>query len=473
MSGVDFLTKFMPRLDEFEAACMEDSDAETEDELKKKNDFYIEVEENEEDSHRIQAGFEALNLSPGLMKALYEDMKFVRPSKIQSMCLPKILTPPYQNLIAQAPTCSGKTTCFLLGILSRVDPTLPAPQALCICPTRELASANMEVLLNMGKFTGITSDLCLPVGSVISDCYVPPSERAPLTAQVIIGSPGTVDQMIAANKLSISDLKILVFEEVDFMLAAYKHVAVRIIEEVDRRNPKCQVQLFSATFSDAVKDFVSTLENDVFVPEFRQLFVKKQKLSLGSVKQYKVNVDDELSKIMVIKDKILELGDGVWQAIIFVRAIKGVEMLHEALVNDGYAVATVKGSLSYKEQEKLIKEFKYGSTRILISAGFLAPGFDHSLVNLVVNYDLPVLTCNSTQPDYQSYLRRIGRAGRFGRKGAVFNLLCGAEDNRMMEKIEKRFTLGVTEVPSWTSDDDIKDTLKKAGLMDVSIANSG
>ncbi|KAF5771255.1 putative RNA helicase [Helianthus annuus] len=458
MSGVDFLTKFMARLDEFKAACMEDSDAETEDELKKKNDFYIEVEENEEDSHNIQAGFEDFNLSPELMKALYEDMKFVRPSKIQSMSMPKILTPPYQNLIAQAPTCSGKTTCSVLGILSRVDPTLPAPQALCICPTRELAAENMEVLLNMGKFTGITSDLCLPVGSVISDCYVPPSERAPLTAQVIIGSPGTVDQMIAANKLSISDLKILVFEEVDFMLAAYKHVAVRIIEEVDRRNPKCQVQLFSATFSDAVKDFVSTLENDVFVPEFRQLFVKKQKLSLGSVKQYKVNVDDELSKIMVIKDKILELGDGVWQAIIFVRAIKGVEMLHEALVNDGYAVATVKGSLSYKEQEKLIKEFKYGSTRILI-------WFSCSGVNLVVNYDLPVLTCNSTQPDYQSYLRRISRAGRFGRKGAVFNLLCGAEDNRMMEKIEKRFKLGVTEVPSWTSDDDFKDALKKAGLM--------
>ncbi|KAM0023707.1 putative RNA helicase [Helianthus debilis subsp. tardiflorus] len=273
---------------------MENSDAETEDELKKKNDFYIEVEEYEEDSHNIQSGFEDFNLSPELMKALYEDMKFVRPSKIQSMCLPKIL----------------------------INSTL-----------QEFDRSGTEWLRK--------------------------------------------DTLFCAR----------------------------------------YVQLFSATFSDAVKDFVSTLENDLFVPEFRQLFVKKQKLSLGSVKQYKVNVRDELSKIMVIKDKILELGDGVWQAIIFVRAIKGVETLHEALVNDGYAVATIKGSLSYKEQEKLIKEFKYGWTRILISAGFLAPGIDHSLVNLVVNYDLPVLTCNSTQPDYQSYLRRIGRAGRFGRKG--------------------------------------------------------
>ncbi|KAJ0856010.1 putative RNA helicase [Helianthus annuus] len=85
------------------------------------------------------SGFEALNLSPELMKALYEEMKFVRPSKFQSKILPMILTPPYKNLIALAPTCSGKTTCFLLGMLSRVDPTLPAPQALCICPSIELA----------------------------------------------------------------------------------------------------------------------------------------------------------------------------------------------------------------------------------------------------------------------------------------------------------------------------------------------
>ncbi|KAJ0466049.1 putative RNA helicase [Helianthus annuus] len=102
--------------------------AAAEDESKKANVF-----------RNTQAGFEALNLSPELMKALYEEMKFVRPSKFQSKILPMILTPPYKNLIALAPTCSGKTTCFLLGILSRVDPTLPAPQALCICPSIELA----------------------------------------------------------------------------------------------------------------------------------------------------------------------------------------------------------------------------------------------------------------------------------------------------------------------------------------------
>lgn len=83
--------------------------------------------------------FEDLNLSPDLLKGLYVEMKFERPSKIQAHSLPMILTPPYKHLIAQAHNGSGKTTCFMLGMLSRVDPKLGAPQALCICPTRELA----------------------------------------------------------------------------------------------------------------------------------------------------------------------------------------------------------------------------------------------------------------------------------------------------------------------------------------------
>lgn len=83
--------------------------------------------------------FEELNLSPELLKGLYVEMKFERPSKIQAISLPMILSPPYKDLIAQAHNGSGKTTCFVLGMLSRVDPKLEAPQALCICPTRELA----------------------------------------------------------------------------------------------------------------------------------------------------------------------------------------------------------------------------------------------------------------------------------------------------------------------------------------------
>uniref|UniRef100_A0A251SMD6 RNA helicase n=1 Tax=Helianthus annuus TaxID=4232 RepID=A0A251SMD6_HELAN len=395
-------------------------------------------------------GFEGLKLSSELMKALYEEMKFVRPSKFQSMILPMILTPPYKNLIALAPTCSGKTTCFLLGILSRVDPTLPAPQALCICPSIELAVQNMEVLLKMGKFTGITSDLFIPADK---------ANYIPVTAQVIIGTPGTINRLIAAKKLGTSHLKILVFEEADYLLleGCFKEEAV-LMKEVVRWSPKCQVLLFSATLSDTIKAFVSTIVKDLSVQGFRQLLVNKEELSLDSVKQYKVNLPDELSKIMVIKDKIMKLG---WQTVIFGGTSKSARRLHEALVKHGYAVTTVEGPLTQDDKDKIIKEFKDGLTQVLISTHLLAPGFDQCQVNLVVNYDLPAIFDDPTELDNEAYLHRVGRAGQFGRKGAVFNLLCGDDDNILMEKIERHFH-GVTEVPS---DGDFKDALKKAGLM--------
>ncbi|KAK9058818.1 hypothetical protein SSX86_023661 [Deinandra increscens subsp. villosa] len=433
--------------------------------------------------------FEDLNVSRELLQGLYVAMKFERPSRIQSISLPMILTPPYRNLIAQAHNGSGKTTCFVLGMLSRVDPKLAAPQALCICPTRELAIQNMEVLLKMGKFTGITSELGLPLDKAN---YIPVSKRAPVTAQVIIGTPGTINKWIAAKKLGTSNLKILVFDEADHMLAevilwifvfiflvniipfitdqfilvqgGFKEDSVRIMKEIVRWSPKCQVLLFSATFNDTVKAFISKIVKDLFVHGYNELFVEKEELSLGSLKQYKVNLPDELSKIMVIKDKIMDLGEQIGQTIIFVKTRQSAGMLHEALVKYGYEVTTIQGALGQEDRDKIVKEFKDGLTHVLISTDLLSRGFDQSQVNLVVNYDLPVVHEYPSEPNYEVYLHRIGRAGRFGRKGAVFNLLCGDRDNMIMEKIERHFNHYVTEVPSWTSEDDFRDALKKAGL---------
>ncbi|KAL4560445.1 hypothetical protein LXL04_032596 [Taraxacum kok-saghyz] len=439
------------------------------DESKKVNNFLDDPDDSNieavtgETPYTSAVRFEDLNLSPELLKGLYVEMKFERPSKIQSISLPMILTPPYKNLIAQAHNGSGKTTCFVLGMLSRVDPKLGVPQALCICPTRELAIQNMEVLLKMGKFTGITSELGLPADKAN---YIPISKRAPVTAQVIIGTPGTINKWITAKKLGTSHLKILVFDEADHMLAegGFKEDSVRIMKEIVRWSPKCQVLLFSATFNDTVKAFVSKIVKDLFVQEYNQLFVKKE-LSLDSVKQYKVNLPDELSKIIVIKDKIMELAQKVGQTIIFVKTRKSAGMLHDALTGYGYEVTTIQGALTQEDRDKIVKEFKDGLTTVLISTDVLARGFDQKQVNLVVNYDIPVRHDYPSEPDNEVYLHRIGRAGRFGRKGAVFNLLCGDRDKMVMEKIERHFNHYVTEVASWTDDQQFEDALKKAGLM--------
>ncbi|KAJ0804679.1 putative RNA helicase [Helianthus annuus] len=163
-------------------------------------------------------------------------------------------------------------------------------------------------------------------------------------------------------------------------------------------------------------------------------------LTQDSVKQYKVNLPDELSKI--IKDKIMKLGG---QTVIFGGTRKSAQTLHEALVKHGYAVTTIEGALTQDDKDKIIEEFKDGLTQVLISTHFLAQGFDQCQVNLVVNYDLPAIFDDPTELDNEAYLHRVGRAGRFGRKGVAFNLLCGDDDNILMEKIERHFH-GVTEV---------------------------
>ncbi|GMH19102.1 hypothetical protein Nepgr_020943 [Nepenthes gracilis] len=169
--------------------------------------------------------FEDLSLSGELLKGLYVSMGFERPSKIQAITLPMILTPPHKNLIAQAHNGSGKTTCFVLGMLSRVDPKLQAPQALCICPTRELALQNLEVLKKMAKYTGITAESAVQE-SLNDPAHIPISKRPPITTQIVIGTPGTVKKWISYKKLSLVYMKILVFDEADHMLAQAIHFSL-------------------------------------------------------------------------------------------------------------------------------------------------------------------------------------------------------------------------------------------------------
>ncbi|CAN8279083.1 unnamed protein product [Cochlearia groenlandica] len=402
--------------------------------------------------------FEDLNLSPELMKGLYVEMKFEKPSKIQAISLPMIMTPPHKHLIAQAHNGSGKTTCFVLGMLSRVDTALREPQALCICPTRELANQNMEVLQKMGKFTGITAELAVPE----TTRGVSIARRAPVSAQVVIGTPGTLKKWISYKKLGLNHLKILVFDEADHMLATdgFRDDSLRIMKDIERVNPNYQVLLFSATFNETVKDFVGrTVKNP------NQLFVKREDLALDSVKQYKVVCPKEENKIEVIKDQIMELGD-IGQTIIFVKTKVSANEVHRALKEMGYDVTSVHGSMTEVERDKIVKEFKDCLTQVLIATDVIARGFDQQRVNLVVNYNLPT-KYGTGEPDYEVYLHRVGRAGRFGRKGAVFNLLQDGEgDTEVMEKIEKYFGAHVKEIKSWNSEEEYKTALKEAGLLD-------
>ncbi|CAI0469293.1 unnamed protein product [Linum tenue] len=244
------------------------------------------------------------------------------------------------------------------------------------------------------------------------------------------------------------------------MQDGFQDDSLRIIRDIRKAQRNAQVLLFSATFDENVKNFVSKVVHD-----YNQLFVKKEELSLESVKQYKVFCPDEQIKIRVIGERILELGEKLGQIIIFVNSKKSASMLHTALVELGYEVTTIHGALNHEDRDKIVKEFKDNLTKVLISTDVLARGFDQQRVNLVVNFDLPIKYGVPREPHFEVYLHRIGRAGRFGRKGAVFNLIMTETDRVLMEKIERYFDSPVTEVPSWKSEEDFAVALKSAGLL--------
>ncbi|KAK1400867.1 Helicase C-terminal domain-containing protein [Heracleum sosnowskyi] len=262
----------------------------------------------------------------------------------------------------------------------------------------------------MGKFTGITSVLAVPM------------EGMPL-------------YWFTARKLSMAAMTILVFDEADHMLAegGFKQDSERIIKGIVKLRPNCQVLLFSATFNTTLKEFARKFVTEISGNECNHLFVKKEELSLDSVKQYKVYCPDEVSKIMIIIDKILEMAQKVGLIIIFVRTRNSASMLHRSLVEYGYQVTTIQGAFKQEDRDTIVKEFKEGLTQVLISTDLLARGFD--------------------QPQGDLDAKEL------------YSTCYAMTDNMLMTKIENNFNSPVAEVASWESDGDFEEALKSAGLM--------
>ncbi|GIL65509.1 hypothetical protein Vafri_19272 [Volvox africanus] len=394
--------------------------------------------------------FEDLPLSPELLKGLYVEMGFKQPSKIQASTLPMILTPPYKDLIAQAHNGSGKTTCFVLSMLSRVDPSVPFPQALCICPTRELVVQNLSVLRRMAKFTTITST------STATELEDGGMRRTPIKEQVVVGTHGKLKNWVTKRLLALENVAILVFDEADEMLKAdaFADDSVRLINQLRKKNPKVQLLLFSATFNDEMKRFAMSIARQA-----NQVFVAKEKLSLDVIAQYNVRCPDRTSKTRVLKEIIFPNCDRLGQTIIFVRTREAARTLHAEMDRDGYKCTSISGEKAPEDRDRVVQEFRDGTTKVLISTDVLSRGFDVSQVTLVINYDVPIER-DGRSPAYETYLHRIGRSGRFGRKGAAFNLMSTAQDMEVMARISSYFNKPIAEL-KWDDEDQFIEVLNK------------
>ncbi|CAG5126162.1 unnamed protein product, partial [Candidula unifasciata] len=366
--------------------------------------------------------FEALHLKPELLKGVYA-MGFNAPSKIQETALPILLADPPCNMIAQSQSGTGKTAAFVLTMLSRVDITQRHPQCLCLAPTYELALQIGDVTKEMSKHMGGLGIIYAVRGERVAR-----GER--LDSHIIIGTPGTV--MDWAFKLRVFDVKkirVFVLDEADVMISLQGHQdqSYRLQKAL---SPDCQMLLFSATYDADVMSFAEKIiPNDPFIIKLR-----REEESLDNIKQFYIECSSQREKFKALSNIYGAISIG--QSMIFCATRRTASDLAEFMKSEGHAVGLLSGELPIEMRASIIKRFRDGKEKVLITTNVSARGIDVEQVTVVVNFDLPLTM--DYKPDCETYLHRIGRTGRFGKNGIAINFVDG-RSMATLKHIEKHF----------------------------------
>ncbi|MCJ1313624.1 RNA helicase required for poly(A+) mRNA export [Agyrium rufum] len=398
-------------------------------------EFDVEVKLLNQDSPLYSVKrFEDLGLSETILKGVYQ-MRFSRPSKIQEKALPLLLANPPTNIIGQSQSGTGKTAAFVLNILSRLDlsgTNKTKPQGLVLAPTRELARQIIGVIQVMGAFIeNLKVDAAIPVDV---------SERGrKLEAPVIVGTPGTMMDMIRRRLIDVSGLKVLVLDEADNMLdqQGFGEQCMRVKNALPKQ---IQICLFSATFDELVLSYAQK-----FAPQSNILTLATKDLTVEGIKQLYLDCPSENSRydILVKLYGLMTIGSSV----IFVKRRDTAEEIEKRMVAEGHKVASLTSNLVGAQRDEVIDAFRSGQAKVLITTNVLARGIDVQTVSLVVNYDVPDKP-KSNEPDYQTYLHRIGRTGRFGRVGVSISFIYDKRSWKMLDDIQKYFGITMTAVPT-------------------------
>ncbi|KAF7328023.1 hypothetical protein MKEN_00383200 [Mycena kentingensis (nom. inval.)] len=391
--------------------------------------------------------FEELGLHDDLLKGIY-DMGFTKPSKIQERALPLMLANPPTNMIGQSQSGTGKTAAFVLTMLSRVDFSKPTPQALCLAPSRELARQIMSVVVFMGKFTPVQTEYA------IKDNLA--RDAGPIKAHIVVGTPGTMADLIRKRIIDVSQVGVFVLDEADNMLDqdGLGDHTLRVKNMLPRDRP-AQILLFSATFPDHVRSFASK-----FAPNANKIELKKEELSINAIRQFYMDCKNEEDKydVLVRLYALLTIG----QSIIFTQHKHAADRIAARMTAEGHKVASLHGDKTPVERDEIIDNFRDGREKVLITTNVIARGIDILQVNMVVNYDLPLMYERGgaggpggmgDRPDIETYIHRIGRTGRFGRRGISINFVHDKRTWLQMDQIEKATGRTITRIETGDVDE--------------------
>ena len=365
--------------------------------------------------------FEDLNLKENLLRGIY-GYGYEKPSVIQQKAIMPVIDG--HDVIAQAQSGTGKTATFSIGMLQNIDETQDEIQALILAHTRELALQILTVIKNISSYMNLRYNLCVG-GTLIRDNI----DELLKNPQIIIGTPGRVLDMINKKALNTRNLKVLIIDEADEMLSK---IFSNQIYDIFRFLPNSiQVGLFSATMTE---EFFKL--SKCFMRDPVKILVKNEELTLEGIKQFYINVEKNENKFCTLCD-IYE-ACSISQTIIYANSKRSVEEISRRLNDSNFSIASIHGEMSQDERNKIMEEFRSGQSRILISTDLLSRGIDVQQVSLVINYDIP--------NNIESYIHRIGRSGRYGRKGVAINFVTGY-DYKKMEEIEKFYSTQVEELP--------------------------
>lgn len=342
------------------------------------------------------------------------DTDYEKPSAIQQRAILPILRG--RDVIAQAQSGTGKTATFSISMLQTIDTALRETQALVLSPTRELATQIQSVVLALGDYMNVQCHACIGGTSVGEDI-----RKLEYGQHIVSGTPGRVFDMIRRRHLRTKNIKMLILDESDELLnMGFKDQIYDIYRYLP---PATQVVLVSATLPNDVLEMTSKFMTDPV-----RILVKRDEITLEGIKQFFIAVEKEDWKF----DTLCDLYDTltITQAVIFCNTRRKVDWLTERMRENNFQVSSMHGEMQQKERDAIMNEFRQGSSRVLITTDVWARGIDVQNVSLVTNYDLPT--------NRENYIHRIGRSGRFGRKGVAINFVTN-DDVKILRDIEQYY----------------------------------
>jgi len=378
------------------------------------------------DDIEIIPTFDELGLREDLLRGIYA-FGFEKPSAVQQRAIGPVVSG--RDVIAQSQSGTGKTSLIAISSLQTLDTKNREIQVLILSPTRELAGQIEKTCKAIGDYMSVATHACYGGKSIGEDI-----RKLDHGVHIVSGTPGRVFDMIKRRNLRTRAIKMFVLDEADEMLSqGFKE---QIYDVYRYLPPATQVVLISATLPHEVLEMTTKFMTDPV-----RILVKRDELTLEGIKQFFVAVEKEEWKF----DTLCDLYDTltITQAVIFCNTKRKVGWLTNKMRDANFTVASMHGDMPQKEREAIMQEFREGKQRVLITTDVWARGLDVSQVSLVINYDLP--------NNRELYIHRIGRSGRFGRKGVAINFV-KEDDIRILRDIEQYYSTQIDEMPMNVAD---------------------